>query len=271
MRPVAEWVIVESPELKIIDDVTWKACEARARSAKRDTAAKQSIGKGPGGRGPKFLFSGLLKCGVCGGAYVIQGRKDYGCATHQNRGASVCSNGLKVKRSTIEQVLLTGVKDSLLSDDAYRAFESEARALLKQAKPDPAAARHRLGHARKELDNLMAAISAGIITPTSKGPVHVIHGFVSGKLNASTVAGSSVEQKKRLEDSGLNLATSVGDNYWTAEFRIPLKSIGIVPVKDKKLQFNIATRQVAANTSLFWTGTFAQNWRVEDAGELIFK
>jgi DNA invertase Pin-like site-specific DNA recombinase len=168
MRPLSEWVIIESPELRIIDDATWKACEARARSAKRDTAAKQSSGKGPGGRGPKFLFSGLLKCGVCGGAYVIQGRKDYGCATHQNRGASVCSNGLKVRRSTIEQVLLAGVKNSLLSDDAYRTFELEARALLKQAKPDPAAARRRLNEARKELDNLMAAIRAGIVTPTTK-------------------------------------------------------------------------------------------------------
>jgi site-specific DNA recombinase len=168
MRPRSEWVFFESPELRIIDDVTWKACEDRTRSAKRNTAAKQSGGKGPGGRGPKFLFSGLLKCGVCGGAYVIQGRKDYGCATHQNRGDSVCSNGLKVKRSTIEQVLLAGVKDSLLTDEAYLAFEAEARSLLRQAKPDPAAARHRLANARKELDNLMAAIRAGIITPTTK-------------------------------------------------------------------------------------------------------
>lgn len=84
------------------------------------------------------------------------------------------------------------------------------------------------------------------------------------------MAGSSVEQKKRLEDAGLKLPTSVGDNHWAAELRIPLKTIGIGPVKDKKLQFNIATRQVAAITSLIRTGTFAQNWKVEDAGELVF-
>ncbi len=107
--------------------------------------------------------------------------------------------------------------------------------------------------------------------PASKGPVHVIHGFVSGMVEASTVAGSGLEQKKRIEDSGLKLATSVGDNYWTAEFRLPLRTIGIMPVKDRKLQFNIATRQAAANTPLVWTGTFAQNWKVEDAGELVFK
>lgn len=168
MRPQSEWVIIDSPELKIIDDDTWRACEARTRAAKRDTASKRDAGKGPGGRAPKYLFSGLLKCGSCGGAFVIQGRDHYGCATHKDRGASVCSNGLKVKRATIERVLLAGVKETLLSENAYRAFEAEARNLLKLAKPDPANARRRLATAKKELDNLMAAIKAGIVTATTK-------------------------------------------------------------------------------------------------------
>jgi site-specific DNA recombinase len=168
-RPPEDWVITESPELKIIDDVTWKSCEARARKAKRDTAAKKTTsGKGSGGRGPKYLFSGLLKCGECGGAYVVQGRDHYGCAAHKNRGSSVCSNGLMVRRSTIEQVLLAGIKESLLSDDAYSAFEAETRAILKASKPDVSSARRRIVAAKKELDNLMAAIRAVIITATTK-------------------------------------------------------------------------------------------------------
>ncbi len=172
MRPQSEWVIVDSPELKIIDNDTWHACESRARLAKRDTASKKADGKGSGGRGPKFLFSGLLKCGVCSGAFVIQGRQHYGCATHKDRGPTVCSNSFKVKRSTIETILLAGVKDSLLSEDAYRAFEAEARTLLKQIKPDPSNAKRRLQTAQKELDNLMNAIKAGIITTTTKAALH---------------------------------------------------------------------------------------------------
>jgi hypothetical protein len=168
MRPMSDWVITEAPELKIIDDLLWKACEQRARLSKRDTAAKKSVGKGSGGRSPKYLFSGLLKCGVCGGAFIVLDRTRYGCGTHKDRGPTVCSNAFKVRRSTIESVLLAGVKESLLSDEAYRAFETEARALLKQAKPDASAARRQLADAQKELDNLMAAIKAGIITPTTK-------------------------------------------------------------------------------------------------------
>lgn len=168
MRPMSEWVIIDSPELKIIDDETWKACEARARRMKRDTAAKKEEGRGAGGRGPKYLFSGLLKCGECGGAFVIQGREHYGCATHKNRGESVCGNRLKVKRRTIEQVLLAGVKEEFLSDEFYREFMAEVQRATKEAKPDPAMARRRLAEANKELDNLMAAIKAGIITTTTK-------------------------------------------------------------------------------------------------------
>lgn len=168
MRPRSEWVIIEAPELAIIDADTWQACEARSRGQKRATAAKRQAGKGAGGRGPKYLFSGLLRCGICGGAYVIQTPTQYGCATHKDRGPSVCTNGLKVKRSTIEAVLLAGVKRELLSDEAFRAFEAEARALLKAERPDPAHARRKLAHAQKELDNLMAAIKAGIITATTR-------------------------------------------------------------------------------------------------------
>jgi hypothetical protein len=60
------------------------------------------------------------------------------------------------------------LSNSGLSKEAYRVFETEARALLKQAKPDPSAARRRLADAKKEVDKLMAAIRAGIITPTTK-------------------------------------------------------------------------------------------------------
>ena len=168
MRPKSEWVITELPELKIIDDELWKACQARAKVAKRDTASKKSIGKNSGGRGPKFLFSGLLKCGVCGGAYVIQGRKHYGCATHQNRGDSVCANRLKVMRETIENTLLAGVKESLLTEQAFRHFENETRYLLAKAKPDTSQAKRMINEAQRDVENLLKAIKAGIITPSTK-------------------------------------------------------------------------------------------------------
>lgn len=172
MRPISEWIIVDSPELKIIDDDLWAACEARAKALKRNTAGQRANGKNAGGRSAKYLFSGLLKCGICGGAYTLRGSRYYGCSTHNNRGDSVCSNSTTVKKTTIERVLLAGIKQELLSDEAFNAFEAEARALLKQARPDPASARRRLTSAKHDLDNLMTAIKAGILTPTTKAALH---------------------------------------------------------------------------------------------------
>lgn len=167
-RPRSEWVIIEAPNLKIIDDDLWAACEARARAQKRDTAAKENAGRGPGGRGPKYLLSGLLRCGCCGAPFTIVNRSHYGCSSRTNRGASTCENTYKVRRETVERELLAGVRAQLLSEESFKEFEAEARAALKAIRPDPVAAKKRVGEASRELDNIMTAIKAGIITPTTK-------------------------------------------------------------------------------------------------------
>ena len=171
LRPQSEWVVVDAPELKIIDDDLWNACVARAKQIRKRTSHnRQSENRGGIGH-PKYLFSGLLKCGVCGGAFIIVGPNHYGCATHKNRGESVCSNELTVRRTTVEQTLLADIKKSLLTDGAFRAFEVEVKKILKEAKPDSSGTKRRLLDARKELENLMSAIRAGIITHSTKDAV----------------------------------------------------------------------------------------------------
>jgi site-specific DNA recombinase len=49
----------------------------------------------------KYLLSGLLECGVCGGGFTIIDAANYGCATHRSKGT--CSNGLKVRREELER------------------------------------------------------------------------------------------------------------------------------------------------------------------------
>lgn len=168
-RPQAEWVITEHPDLKIVDDDLWAAVEARIRAVKRGTTErKASNGRGAGGRGPKYLFSGLLRCGVCGGSFVLTERDRYGCACHKDRGDVVCTNKSKVRRQTVERVLLERVKAQLLTPDACTTFEREVRDMLKKAKPDSNAARQRLASAQKEVENIMLAIKAGIVTASTK-------------------------------------------------------------------------------------------------------
>jgi site-specific DNA recombinase len=170
LRPPSDWIITEHDELKIIDDDTWTAAEARTRAIRARTSQRQQQQghQASGGRGPKYLFSGLLRCGCCGGAYVVIDRYRYGCAMNRDRGESACANNQRIARATVEQVLLAGIKAELLSEAAYKAFEEEARRLLKEHQPDPADARRAAQKAKVEIDNIMAAIRAGIITPSTK-------------------------------------------------------------------------------------------------------
>ncbi|MBI4269991.1 MAG: recombinase zinc beta ribbon domain-containing protein [Candidatus Rokubacteria bacterium] len=54
---------------------------------------------------PSF-FSGVLQCGVCGGALVVvsghprRRQRRYGCGFHREKGSRVCPNHLTVKVAT---------------------------------------------------------------------------------------------------------------------------------------------------------------------------
>ncbi len=169
-RPKSEWIITEQPDLKIIDDDLWEAARSRERATREKTSRQRQTQnkKTSGGRGPGYLFSGLLKCGCCGGPYAIVDRYRYGCNIHKDRGDSACSNSAKIARVKVEQILLEGIKKDLMSEEAYAVFERETKELLKNMQPDPSAAHRKLDKARKEAENIMSAIRQGIITPSTK-------------------------------------------------------------------------------------------------------
>jgi hypothetical protein len=103
------------------------------------------------------------------------------------------------------------------------------------------------------------------------GPIVVVHGFVNGRVEAVRDGGATAAQVRQLQQAGLALKTSIGPGAWVAEFRLPLAALGIVPKVGEKLQFNLGVRRMAESDWLAWAGTEAQNWRVDKAGELVFK
>ena len=94
--------------------------------------------------------------------------RKYGCATHKDRGSSVCASDIRLPQKLAESVLLSGVKEQLLSDAAYQQFLRLVTAALKDAGPDTDRLQRELRQAEQERDNIMNAIRAGIITPTTK-------------------------------------------------------------------------------------------------------
>ncbi len=109
---------------------------------------------------------------------------------NRNRGDSVCANGLRVSRSTVESVLLQDVRRELLAPTAYAAFELEAKEMLSREAPDPTHARRTLAHARKEAENIMNAIRAGIVTPGTKAALEAAEAGVTAATETLAAMGA---------------------------------------------------------------------------------
>ena len=168
-RPQSEWVRHVIPELRIIEESVWARVQARHAAAMKAGANVREGIKRAGhrpGRNPAYLFSSLLKCGVCGGSMVIvggQGKwKSYGCATHKEGGPHACGNGLTAKLPVVEDRLLQRIKEDLFTPEVAAEFEQRyLRALARR--PKPVRNEKRIAELRAEVENLVAAIATGAL------------------------------------------------------------------------------------------------------------
>jgi site-specific DNA recombinase len=166
VRPVSEWVRHQMPELRIVADALWHRMEARRRrAAVRGAAVSAGIrASASTGRGPKFAFSGLLKCEQCGSSMVIVGGsgpyRSYGCAGYSH--GRTCTNAATAKLIATENKLAAAIKDDLLTPALLADLES--RVAKKLAAPVPKAAHgQRIADLRGQVNNLTDAIATGAL------------------------------------------------------------------------------------------------------------
>ena len=95
------------PELRIIDDALWQP--AKARQAATRKAMEQGIVRA---RRPVYVFSGLTKCGVCGGGFNVSSRDTLRCFNHVARGT--CANTRTITRQEVESRVLRGDEGAIL-------------------------------------------------------------------------------------------------------------------------------------------------------------
>jgi site-specific DNA recombinase len=168
-RPKSEWVRSELPELRIVSEELWQCVKARDAAAERAGAnIRQGIrrtGHQPG-RQPAYLFSSLLRCGLCNAAMVIvggQGKwKSYGCSTRKEGGAHACTNSLTAKLPIVEARLLRRIKEDLLSDELVAEVEGRY-AKARAQRPKERSADERIAQLQSEVKNLTDAIASGAL------------------------------------------------------------------------------------------------------------
>ena len=155
--PKDEWKRTPVPELRIIDDETWRAAQARKE---RNSNYPSTVQRRPG------LFSGLLKCGHCGGTYTSYSAGYLICATYREKGT--CDNHRSPKRAAIEAKVLDALRDQLLSPEAVaryvRTYHAAAQARAKDRASQVAPLEKRLAEARRGIDRIVSAIERGTAT-----------------------------------------------------------------------------------------------------------
>jgi site-specific DNA recombinase len=174
MRPPSEWQIAERPELRIVSAELWQAVQTRLALVQQLYGeAGRKGGLFSRSASSRYLFSGVLKCGVCGGNLVVvsgraQGRQPkYGCS--QNFFRSACSNNLRERLDVIESRLLAELQDAVLRpaavDYAVEEFGRQLRTALDAISGNLAGIRKRKAELEVETARLAEAIAQTGPTP----------------------------------------------------------------------------------------------------------
>ena len=158
-----EWHRTEAPQLRIVDETTWTAVEARLEERRCGPRASVVTNK-------TRLLSGLLKCAVCGCSIVSAG-SDHGRPVAQCtrvRESGDCTNRRRIYLDTIETAVVDGLRERLQDEavlgEAVREYHAERQRLAAASARGRIEAERRLDELRRQIERLVDAIANGTAT-----------------------------------------------------------------------------------------------------------
>jgi site-specific DNA recombinase len=171
--PQSEWRVYEHPELRIIDDATWDAVQARRAVIQGKTAPRGLMRGRIAALHSRHLFSGFLRCGVCSGAITVvsggYGSPRYGCQRASKQGAASCRNRLTIRAKVADAALLAGLQAYLLKPTTIEyltaALSSRLNAALDERPKQRAVKLAERDALERKLAHLVRAIEDGAATP----------------------------------------------------------------------------------------------------------
>ncbi len=173
INPPEEWIIHEAPQYRIIPDDLWETVQLRKRAT-----AKQS---GSSRKRPPRLLSGLLKCGCCGGSYVITGgptkkkgknvgQYRYGCSTRREKGT--CDNTMTIGVLDIEDRLFEALRQYLGHPKGLALYVREFHRHLKEQKAEinkeKSMLERKLAKTNQSIQSIFKAIEDGFYQSSMK-------------------------------------------------------------------------------------------------------
>lgn len=123
-NPESALIVKDMPELRIVEQALWDRVKARQETVKRNTRP-DCEGERPfwDRTRPRYLISGLMRCGVCGGSYSKISQNLFGCAAARNKGT--CTNRTNIRRDRLEAAVLTDLNERLMDPDLFKIVAEE--------------------------------------------------------------------------------------------------------------------------------------------------
>jgi site-specific DNA recombinase len=174
--PRSEWRTLERPDLRIISAELWKAVQARrevAGAVARQVGSNLMRGKNAALHS-RHLFSGFMRCGVCGGSVAVVaggwGRPMYGCVRRSKNGQTACANRFTIRASVADAVLLAGLQQELTRPETIAYISGKLSEALNRVIDERPRQREELqaqrGALEQRLKHLLHAIEEGAGTMT---------------------------------------------------------------------------------------------------------
>ena len=159
LNPRTEWITTSVPELRIIEDDMWDAVKTRQASTRK--AASVGLVRA---RRPKYLFSGLTRCGECGAGFTLSSRNRLACFNATARGT--CTNHRHITRQEVEARVLRAIRERLFEPGAFAAFcdgfAAEMEADRKERLAQCATARRELANVERNIKKVIESIKQGV-------------------------------------------------------------------------------------------------------------
>lgn len=116
MKDAEKHIAMDFPQYRILDQNIWEAAKAMQGAIRTNKRLQDQ-------RRFTTLFTGLIRCGVCGGGVHRHSNDKYVCFSAKDKGT--CTNQLRVKIPDLEHALLYEIENKLMDPALCQVFCDE--------------------------------------------------------------------------------------------------------------------------------------------------
>jgi site-specific DNA recombinase len=169
VNPVADWIVRDVPELRIVDDNLWSRVQTRLgaiRSSER--VAKARATKFWTHRRPQHFLTAKGVCGVCGGPTALIGKDYIACSTARRQGT--CSNRASIRRSELETWIIDALRRQLMAPDLVAEFIRAFNEEINKSRRERDHRHDNLLREQKEVESRIDTLLNAFVSGALKGP-----------------------------------------------------------------------------------------------------